>query len=106
MVKVYRTLYHPVQEFILRHQVAKDHFHLEFDVSIIAVGLEEVVPISALCNYTSLVETISPEFAYYLSCRHSHFLSRELWLCTVRDDRRHCRNQDCLNFVNVTGVLH
>ena len=43
MVLIYRTLYHPVQEFILRHQVAKDHFHLEFDASIIAVGLEEVV---------------------------------------------------------------
>ena len=45
-------------------------------------------------NYFSafLVVTVSPEFAHYVSCRYSHFLSRELWLCTVRDDRRHCRN--------------
>lgn len=40
-VEVYRTLYHPVQEFILRHQVANNQFHLEFDASIIGVGLEE-----------------------------------------------------------------
>jgi ABC-type lipoprotein export system ATPase subunit len=40
-VEIYRTLYRPVQEFILSHKVATQQFHLEFDASIIAVRLED-----------------------------------------------------------------
>lgn len=42
-VEVYRTLYHPVQEFILFHQVANNQFHLEFDASVIGVGLDDAI---------------------------------------------------------------
>lgn len=43
MVELYRILYHPVQEFILRHRVATNQFHLEFDASIITVRMEESI---------------------------------------------------------------
>lgn len=43
IVAIYRELYHPVQEFILRHPVAKKQFQLEFDASIIASGWEEII---------------------------------------------------------------
>lgn len=42
-VDIYRALYRPVQEFILRHQVAKKQFHMEFDASIIAARWEELI---------------------------------------------------------------
>jgi ABC-type lipoprotein export system ATPase subunit len=43
MVLVYRTLYHPVQEFIMRNQVANQKFHLEFDASVVSVNLDDLV---------------------------------------------------------------
>lgn len=43
IVAIYRELYHPVQEFILGHPVAKKQFQLEFDASIIASGWEEII---------------------------------------------------------------
>jgi ABC-type lipoprotein export system ATPase subunit len=43
IVAIYRELYHPVQEFILCHPVAKKQFQLEFDASIIALGWEEII---------------------------------------------------------------
>ena len=42
-VGIYRSLYHPVQLFIMSHQVAKSQFHMEFDASIIASRWEEVI---------------------------------------------------------------
>lgn len=42
-VGIYRALYHPVQLFIMSHQVAKGQFHMEFDASIIASRWEEVI---------------------------------------------------------------
>jgi len=42
-VGIYRALYHPVQLFIMSHQVAKSQFHMEFDASIIASQWEEVI---------------------------------------------------------------
>jgi hypothetical protein len=43
IVGIYRGLYHPVQDFVLKHQVAKTQFHLEGDASIIAAGLNETI---------------------------------------------------------------
>ena len=43
MVGIYRALYHPVQIFIMSHQVAKGQLHMEFDASIIASKWEEVI---------------------------------------------------------------
>lgn len=43
VVGVYRELYHPVQEFMLRDTAAKDQFHLEFDATITASGWEDVI---------------------------------------------------------------
>ncbi|MBB5061085.1 ABC-type lipoprotein export system ATPase subunit/uncharacterized coiled-coil protein SlyX [Granulicella aggregans] len=43
IVLVYRTLYHPVHEFVMRNQVAKKKFDLQFDASIVTVGLDEIV---------------------------------------------------------------
>ncbi len=43
VVHVYRTLYHPVHEFIMRNQVAKKNFDLQFDASVVTVGLDEIV---------------------------------------------------------------
>ena len=43
IVLTYRRLYHPVQEFILRHPVANQKLHLEFDASIAPVNLEEMI---------------------------------------------------------------
>ena len=42
-VGIYRSLYHPVQLFIMSHQVAKSQFHMEFDASIIASQWEELI---------------------------------------------------------------
>ncbi len=42
-VGIYRELYHPVQEFILFHQVAKNQFQMEFDASITASRWEEII---------------------------------------------------------------
>ena len=43
IVLTYRTLYHPVQEFILRNPVANQKLHLEFDASIVPVNLNETI---------------------------------------------------------------
>ena len=43
IVAIYRELYHPVQEFILLHPVAKAQFQMEFDASIIASGWEDAI---------------------------------------------------------------
>ena len=43
VVAIYRELYHPVQEFILFHPVAKKQFQMEFDASIIASQWEEII---------------------------------------------------------------
>jgi DNA repair exonuclease SbcCD ATPase subunit len=43
VVGIYRELYHPVQEFILFHPVAKKQFQMEFDASIIASQWEEII---------------------------------------------------------------
>ena len=43
VVAIYRELYHPVQEFILFHPVAKKQFQMEFDASIIASRWEEII---------------------------------------------------------------
>jgi AAA15 family ATPase/GTPase len=43
IVAIYRELYHPVQEFILFHPVAKAQFQMEFDASIIASGWEDAI---------------------------------------------------------------
>jgi len=40
-VGIYRALYHPVQMFIMSHQVAK--FQMEFDASIIASRWEDII---------------------------------------------------------------
>ncbi|WP_263382018.1 TrlF family AAA-like ATPase [Granulicella arctica] len=42
-VGIYRALYHPVQLFIMSHQVAKSQFQMEFDASIIASRWEETI---------------------------------------------------------------
>lgn len=42
-VGIYRTLYHPVQLFIMSHQVAKTQLHMEFDASVIASQWEEAI---------------------------------------------------------------
>ncbi|WP_157466895.1 TrlF family AAA-like ATPase [Edaphobacter aggregans] len=42
-VGIYRALYHPVQIFIMSHQVAKSQFQMEFDASIIASRWEEII---------------------------------------------------------------
>lgn len=42
-VGIYRALYHPVQMFIMSHQVAKSQFHMEFDASIIASRWEDII---------------------------------------------------------------
>ena len=42
-VGIYRALYHPVQMFIMSHQVAKSQFQMEFDASIIASRWEEII---------------------------------------------------------------
>jgi len=43
IVMSYRILYHPVQEFILLHQVANKKLHLEFDASIIPLNVDEII---------------------------------------------------------------
>jgi hypothetical protein len=43
IVLTYRTLYHPVQEFILLNPVANQKLHLEFDASIVPVSLDETI---------------------------------------------------------------
>lgn len=42
-VGIYRALYHPVQMFIMTHQVAKSQFQMEFDASIIASRWEDII---------------------------------------------------------------
>jgi ABC-type lipoprotein export system ATPase subunit len=43
IVLTYRTLYHPVQEFILLNPVANQKLHLEFDASIVPVNLDDAI---------------------------------------------------------------
>lgn len=43
IVRTYRKLYHPVQEFILLNPVANQKLHLEFDASIVPVNLDETI---------------------------------------------------------------
>ena len=43
VVAIYRELYHPVQEFILFHPLAKKQFQLAFDASIIASRWEDIL---------------------------------------------------------------
>lgn len=42
-VDLYRTLYHPVQEFIIKNQVASRKLSLEFDASIVPVDVEQAI---------------------------------------------------------------
>jgi ABC-type lipoprotein export system ATPase subunit len=41
VVETYRTLYQPVQNFIENHKLASERFKLDFEASIIALGLED-----------------------------------------------------------------
>jgi ABC-type lipoprotein export system ATPase subunit len=43
VVAIYRALYHPVQEFILFHPVAKKQFQMEFDASVIASRWDDII---------------------------------------------------------------
>jgi len=42
LTKVYESLYSPVQDFIENHPIAKDKFNLDFQVSIVNSGFEDI----------------------------------------------------------------